>query len=194
MSEAISDNRIAIQEDELDTSWIVEQKKILTIEKSHPRESIKEITFQFFYTDLSNSLVKTISEQYLFRDNNSVIPKEDLEKIIDAKKMLNHTNYILTEYATYIVDLEPENIQSYAKTESQINFMSPAKTDLADITCSPSIFIFHSLNTVFMFFKEIVMQPAITTIQSILKKSHSQQLTKKRVKFHKEHSKTSKTK
>jgi hypothetical protein len=194
MSEAISDNRNAIQEDELDTSWIVEQKKILTIEKSHPRESIKEITFQFFYTDLSNSLVKTISEQYLFRDNNSVIPKEDLEKIIDAKKMLNHTNYILTEYATYIVDLEPENIQSYAKTESQINFMSPAKTDLADIICSPSIFIFHSLNTVFMFFKEIVMQPAITTIQSILKKSHSQQLTKKRVKFHKEHSKTSKTK
>jgi phosphoribosylamine-glycine ligase len=68
------------------------------------------------------------------------------------------------------------------------------KTDLADIVCSPSIFIFHSLNTVFMFFKEIVLQPAITTIQSILKKSHSQQLTKKRVKFHKEHSKTSKTK
>jgi hypothetical protein len=194
MSEAISDNRIAIQEDELDTSWIVEQKKILTIEKSHPRESIKEITFQFFYTDLSNSLVKTISEQYLFRDNQSVIPKEDLEKIIDAKKMLNHTNYILTEYATYIIDLEPENIQSYAKTESQINFMSLPKTDLADIVCSPSIFIFHSLNTVFMFFKEIVTQPAMTTIQSILKKSHSQQLTKKRVKFHKEHSKTSKTK
>lgn len=194
MSEAISDNRIAIQEDELDTSWIVEQKKILTIEKSHPRESIKEIMFQFFYIDLSNSLVKTMSEQYLFRDNHSVIPKEDLEIIIDIKKTLNGANYILTEYATYIVDLEPENIQSYSKTESHVNFMSPIKTDLSDIVCSPSIFIFHSLNTVFMFFKEIVINPAITTIQSILKKSHSQQLTKKRVKFHKEHSKTSKTK
>lgn len=180
--------------DDLDTSWIIEQKKILTIEKSHPRESIKEISFHFFYIDLSNSLVKTINEQYLFRDNQSVIPKEDLEKIIDAKKTINNTNYILTEYSTYVVDLEPENIQSYAKTDSQINFMSAAKTDLADIVCPPSIFIFHSLNAVFMFFKEIVMQPAMITIQSILKKSHTQQLTKKRVKFHKEHSKTSKTK
>lgn len=181
------------EDDDLDTSWIVEQKKILAIEKSHPRESIKEITFQFFYIDLSNSLVKTINEQYLFRNNNS-IPKEDLEKIIDAKKTLNFTNYNFTEYVTYIVDLEPENIQSYAKTDSQINFMSPAKTDLTDIVFSPSIFIFHSLNAVFMFFKEIDSKPSVPITQSILKKSHSQQLTKKRVKFHKEHSKTSKTK
>ena len=193
MSEAISDNRIAIQEDELDTSWIVEQKKILTIEKSYPRESIKEITFQFLYIDVSNSLVKTISEKYSFRKNDS-IPKEDLEKIIDAKKTLNSINYNFTEYATYIVDLEPENIQSYAKSDSQINFMSSAKTDLSDIVCPSSIFIFHSLNTVFMFFKEISNEPAMPVTQSILKKSHSQQLTKKRVKFHKEHSKTSKTK
>ena len=193
MSKAISDNRFAIQEDDLDTSWIVEQKKILTIEKSHPRESIKEITFQFFYIDLSNSLVKTISEQYLFRDN-SIIPKEDLEKIIDVKKTMNGTNYILTEYATCIVDLEPENIQSYAKTDSQINFMSQSKTDLSDIVCSPSIFIFHSMNSVFMFFKEIDIEPSAPITQSILKKTHSQQLTKKRVKFHKDHSKTSKTK
>lgn len=181
------------EEDDLDTSWIVEQHKILTIEKSYPRESITEITFQFFYIDLSDSLVKIISEQYLFRDNTS-IPKEDLEKIINAKKILNGANYNFTEYLTYIVDLEPENIQSYAKTDSQINFMSTVKTELADIVCPTSIFIFHSMNAIFMFFKEIVINPEITTIQSILKKSHSQQLTKKRVKFHKEHSKTSKTK
>ena len=181
------------EDDDLDTSWIVEQKKILTIEKSHPRESIKEITFQFFYIDLSNSLAKTISEQYLFR-NNSTIPKEDLEKIIDSKKTLNFTNYNFTEYVTYIVDLEPENIQSYAKTDSHINFMSPAKTDLTDIVCPPSIFIFHSLNAIFMFFKEIDIRPSVPITQSILKKSYSQQFTKKRVKFHKEHSKTSKTK
>lgn len=181
------------EEDDLDTSWIVEQKKILTIEKSHPRETIKEITFQFFYIDLSNSLVKTINEQYLFRNNNS-IPKEDLEKIINAKKILNGTNYNFTECSTYIVDLEPENIQSYAKTDSQINFMTPAKTDLADIVCPTSIFIFHSVNAVFMFFKEIDIKPSVPITQSILKKTHSQQLTKKRVKFHKDHSKTSKTK
>ena len=182
-----------MSEDELDTSWIVEQKKILTIEKSHPRESIKEIGFQFFYIDLLNSLVKTISEKYSFR-NNSTIPKEDLEKIIDAKKFFNGKKYNFTEYATYIVDLEPENIQSYSKTDAQINFMSPAKMDLTDIECPQSIFIFHSMNSVFIFFKEIAINPEITTTQSILKKSHSQQLTKKRVKFHKEHSKTSKTK
>lgn len=182
-----------MSEDDLDISWIDEHKKILTIEKGYLRESIKEITFQFFYIDLSDSLAKTISEKYLFRNNDS-IPKEDLEKIIDAKKTLNGTNYSFTEYATYIVNLEPENIQSYAKTDTQINFMSPAKTDLADIVCSPSIFIFHSLNSVFIFFKEIASKPAIKETQSILKKSHSQQLTKKRVKFHKDHSKTSKTK
>lgn len=187
-------NNMSEEEDDLDTSWIVEQKKILTIEKSHPRESIKEISFQFLYIDVSDSLVKTISEKYSFRNNNS-IPKEDLEKIIDSKKTLCGVDYNFTEYATYIVDLEPENIQSYAKSDSHINFMSPVKTDLADIICPPSIFIFHSVNAIFMFFKEIARKPVIPLTQSILKKSHSSlQLTKKRVKFHKEHSKTSKTK
>lgn len=179
---------------DLDTSWIDEQQKILSIEKSYQRESIKEIAFQFFYIDISNSISKIVNEKYTFRDNNA-ISKLDLEKIIDDKKMLNQIAYDFSEYATYIVDLEPENIQSYAKTDSQINFMSPAKTILTDINCPPSIFIFNSLNSILVFFKEIARKPVIIPLtQSILKKHLHSQLTKKRVKFHKEHSKTSKTK
>jgi hypothetical protein len=182
-----------MSDDNLDTSWIDEQHKILSIEKSYQRESIKEIAFQFFYIDVSNSVSKIVNEKYTFRDIN-IIPKEDLAKIIDDKKMLNQIAYDFSEYATYIVDLEPENIQSYAKTDSHINFMSPAKTVMTDIICPPSIFIFNSLNSILVFFKEPVKITSDPISKSILKKHSHSQLTKKRVKFHKEHSKTSKTK
>ena len=99
------------------------------------------------------------------------------------------TKYDFAEYVTFIVDLEPEHIQSYVKSnEPTVNFLSEKKTVIADIVCPQSIFIFHSLNAVIVIFKERVV-PSITVPKSIMKKNSS--ITKKMVKFY--NSKTKRT-
>ena len=178
------------EEEELDISWMDEQKRILAIDHNYQREPLESITFHFCYTN-ADTIYKVLTEKYLFRDKNSTVPLSDLEKIIQEKSKMDTIQYDFSEYATFVVDLEPENIQSYVKTEasqaSQVNFMSEKKNVIADIVCPQSIFIFHSLNAVIVIFKERVM-PSITVPKSILKKHSS--ITKKMVKFHKEHSKT----
>lgn len=181
------------EEDELDISWMDEQKRILAIDHNYQREPLESITFHFCYTN-ADTIYKVLTEKYLFRDKNSTVPLSDLEKIIQEKSKMDTIQYDFSEYATFVVDLEPENIQSYVKTEasqasqaSQVNFLSEKKNVIADIVCPQSIFIFHSLNAVIVIFKERVA-PSITVPKSILKKHSS--ITKKMVKFHKEHSKT----
>ena len=175
------------EEEELDISWMDEQKRILAIDHNYQREPLESITFHFCYTN-TETIHKVLTEKYLFRDKNSTVPLSDLEKIIQEKSKMDTIQYDFSEYATFVIDLEPENIQSYVKNDaSQVNFMSEKKNVVADIVCPQSIFIFHSLNAVIVIFKERVA-PSITVPKSILKKHSS--ITKKMVKFHKEHSKT----
>jgi hypothetical protein len=175
------------EEEELDSSWMDEQKRILAIDHNYQREPLESITFHFCYTN-AETIYKVLTEKYLFRDKNSTVPLSDLEKIIQEKSKMDTIQYDFSEYATFVVDLEPEHIQSYVKNEaSQVNFLSEKKNVVADIVCPQSIFIFHSLNAVIVIFKERVA-PSITVPKSILKKHSS--ITKKMVKFHKEHSKT----
>lgn len=172
--------------EDLDISWVDEQKRILEIDHNYQREPLESIMFHFCYSK-SDMLLKVITEKYIFRDNTSTLPLSDLTKIIEEKSKINTTHYDFIEYAVFVVDLEPENIQSYVKTDAPINFLSEKKDALADIICPQSIFIFHSMNAIVVLFKERTT-PALTVPKSIMKK-HSH-ITKKMVKFHKDHSKT----
>ena len=178
-----------MSEDDLDVSWMDELKKILDIDHNYQREPLESITFHFCYTN-AETIHKLLSEKYIFRDKNSTVPLSDLEKIIEEKSKMDFMHYEFVEYATFVVDLEPENIQSYVKSDTegqQVKFLSEKKGILADIVCPQSIFIFHSLNAVIVLFKE---PPSITVPKSILKKHSNSNITKKMVKFHKDHSKT----
>ncbi len=177
-----------MEEDDLDVSWLNDEKRILSIDHNYQREPLESILFHFCYTN-NDTIHKVLTEKYIFRDNNSTVPLCDLEKIIEEKSKMDVTKYDFAEYVTFIVDLEPEHIQSYVKSnEPTVNFMSEKKTVIADIVCPQSIFIFHSLNAVIVIFKERVV-PSITVPKSIMKKNSS--ITKKMVKFY--NSKTKRT-
>lgn len=176
------------EEEDLNISWINEQKRILAVDHNYQREPLESVLFHFCYTN-SDTIHKVVTEKYIFRDNNSTVPLSDLQKIIEEKSKMDFIQYDFAEYATFIVDLEPENIQSYIKSDTS-NFLCEKKNILTDIICPQSIFIFHSLNAVFIVFKERVL-PSITVPKSILKKNSN--ITKKMVKFHKQLSKTKRT-
>lgn len=172
---------------ELDISWIDEHKRILSVDHNYQREPLEHIMFHFCYYK-SDTIDKVITEKYIFRDKSSIVPLSDLSKIIEDKSKNNSTLYEFVEHAVFVVDLEPENIQSYVKTDVSINFLTEKKDKLADIVCPQSIFLFHSMNSIIVLFKECKSDAGPQAPKSILKKySH---LTKKMVKFHQDHSKT----
>lgn len=156
-------------------SWILEEEKLLKTERNHPREHMDTISVYSLYLNSDSSIEKIVTDTVTLDWNSEkackYIPKERVLQLIQEKKK-QPVHYIYKEAFMYLVDLEPEHIQSYVGT-------STASTDdsflvkipvVDDITIQPSIFIFHSMNAMYFIFQEI---------RSILRKGGSS--TRKRV-------------
>jgi hypothetical protein len=94
--------------------------------------------------------------------------------IIQKNKVSSSKKYKLLDVLVYHVDLEPQHIQSFSKV-SDLNDHSRSFFKVLpivdEISIPPSIFIFHSLNSVFFMYKEVENTPNkhSHTIKSILK-------------------------
>ena len=151
-------------------SWILEQERILQIQQNYSREPMENIVCCFLYVNENNSLEKitydTLSLQsYLNKENDKnnksghILPKELVLQLIQNKKIYTPTSkYIFKHSWLYLVDLEPENIQDYSKSENfhqlSSGFMRVFHT-IQDISIPSSIFIFHSLNMLYFLFEEV---------------------------------------
>ena len=93
-----------MEEEDLDVSWINDEKRMLSVDHNYQREPLETILFHFCYTN-SDTIQKVLTEKYIFRDNNSTVPLSDLEKIIEEKSKMDVTKYDFAEYVTFVVDL-----------------------------------------------------------------------------------------
>jgi len=173
-------------------SWIEREEKILQIQQNYLREPMDTIRCYFLYINLNSYIEKITSEQIAISYQNGepsngqntskigIIPKEQVLHIIQQKRLCNNnstnnntnnTKYVFKDSWMYLVDLEPENLQNYSKSE---NFQEISKQffqvlpPIEDIRIPPSIFIFHDINAVYFLFQEV---PPKETVQpkSILK-------------------------
>ena len=147
----------------LDTSWIEKEEKI---------------NLYYVYIDEHDSIQNVEKETEVLVQ--SKISKERLLQIIQTKRMVSPINggirkYKLFDILTYQVQLDPEKIFFFSKTEnlseiteySQSFFRSVPLFD--EITIVPSIFIFHEINAIYFLFKPCVSHP----LRSILKTDSS---------------------
>ena len=157
-------------------SWILEEEKLLKTEQNHPREHMDTISVYSLYLNSDSSIEKVVTDTVTLDWNTEksckYIPKERVLQLIqEKKKQSNHSSihYIYKDAFMYLVDLEPEHIQSYVGTDTDNSFIEKIPV-VDDILVPPSIFIFHSMNAVYFIFQEI---------RSILRKGGS--ITRKRV-------------
>lgn len=138
-----------MDEDEL---WLQEQEKILNIKTNYKREPLEYINLHFCYVDADNSIVNLKTEKYTFSDlsGTQMITEKELFNIIEKKKHESNIHYLFSELSLFIIDLEPENIQTIEPTKNQFLKTLPF---ISDIAIPPSIFIFHPLNSLFFLFK-----------------------------------------
>jgi hypothetical protein len=157
-------------------SWILEEEKLLRTEQNHPREHMDTISVYSLYLNGDSSIEKVVTDMVTLDWNTEkackYMSKERVLQLVQEKKRQHLPNhYIYKESFMYLVDLEPEHIQSYvsANTDTDNSFLVKIPV-VDDILVPPSIFIFHSMNAIYFIFQEI---------RSILRKGGS--ITRKRV-------------
>jgi len=164
-------------EDDLDISWILEQERLENINQNCWREPLTEIGITTIYMNQKKE-IETIEREKMDVSGISILKKEKLIQITQSKKKYTPTSkYILKETLWFHVDLEPENIQHFTEKNASFLHVFPI---LEDIALTPSIFIFHKLNTLYFFFYETILSNPISIPHSIIKPiSHNK--TKKKV-------------
>ena len=177
----INNNDDNDDDDYLDTSWIQQEKRVQDIQNNYSREPMDSISGIFIYINQNNYIDKIVREIIpLQREpvNQSTISPDSLLKIIQTKKLRTPiSKYKFTNLFTNIVDIEPEQIQSFSQIEYNqlIRYSFFKESSITDSIIIPSsIFIFHSMNTLYFFFQEIPTQKHNITLKSALKQSFLQ--------------------
>ena len=160
---------------DLDISWIQSSEKELGIDKNILREPVHQITIKTVYIShvsvgddgdngiggyqiikCSDEIVKTC-----MINNKHALTKEFLLHYIQSRKVdLNLHRYKLDSIVTYVVSIEPEEIQAYTQTEGYVELSTNAFMKkynvIEDLLFSDSIFVFHPVNCVYLFLIENV--------------------------------------
>jgi hypothetical protein len=166
---------------DLDTSWINEHERLSSVGEKYLREPMDSINLYFIYINRNLYIEKITTDKQplqLSEDKKySYLPKETLLQIIQTKKVKTQfSKYKLIDIISYLVDLDPEHIQSYSKNENLVEEeqQSPFFKTIpftSDIKVPPSIFIFHEINAVYFIFQEVELLNNRHTLKSILKNS-----------------------
>jgi len=147
---------------DIDMSWIREYSRIHSVQQIMNREEIDSIVIQTIYMNTNLEIKKIDKETLKLEDTNShnannkrCITKEQLLQIVQTKKVIEKTKYKLFDMLLFTIDLDPKDIQKYVNGEcSEIAHLKSIPI-IDDLVILPSLFIFHSLHTFFLFFTEI---------------------------------------
>ena len=165
---------ISDPEPNLDVSWIAEQQRIQNIETNYCREPVTDIQIYSLYINKNSYIEKITRKKHDIVDN--VLTRDAVLGIIQNNKRLASKKYKLMDVLVYNVDLEPQHIQTYSQTNdisaSSKSFFKVLPI-VDEIHIPHSIFIFHSLSSVFFMYKEVDTGSHNHTIKSILKPSSS---------------------
>ena len=174
----IEDNTSDLDEDSgLDTLWIHRETQIQNIQNNYSREHMEAIHGIFIYINQNNYIEKIMREMITLTEGEpgagSHITPDMLLKIIQTKKLRTPVSkYKFTSLFTHVIDIEPDKIQSFSKTNdhdlASVSFFKEAP--ITGNVCIPaSVFIFHSINNVYFFFQEVLITKHNHTLKSILK-------------------------
>jgi hypothetical protein len=148
---------------DLDTSWIDSEE----FQNNYKREPMKELLMFFVYIDKELSIEKIIKE-HVEIDVVGSISKEKLLHFIQTKRHRADGSlgkkYKLLDLLEFHIPLEPGELDGFIKEDDGSRPFSKLLPIFQSVVIDPSIFIFHDLNSLFFFFKEVE-----NPVKSILK-------------------------
>jgi len=148
-------------EEDLDTSWV----DMAEFQDNYEREPVEEIRVFFVYMDAAGALEKITKEIEGVVDGG--ISKERILHLIQSKRHLPHRGgikYRFMDLLAFHIPLEPGELGDFVKREARADFLKTLPI-FDSMVIDPSIFIFHDVNSLFFFFKEVEN----VVVKSILK-------------------------
>jgi hypothetical protein len=138
-------------EEDLDTSWA----EAAEFQDNYEREGMEEIRVFFVYMDATGALEKITKEVEGIVEGE--LSKERLLHLIQTKRHLPHrggVKYRFADLLAFHIPLEPGELGEFVKQEPRADFMKSLPI-FDSVVIDPSIFIFHDVNALFFFFKEV---------------------------------------
>lgn len=169
---------------DLDLSWTDEYNNSVDDSQNYCREPMEDIDIYFVYinrfSEIDNLRCETHPLQISSDRSCSILSNQHILHLIQSnKKSTLDSKYKLFDILVYSVPLEPENVHDFSKmNEQQLGENSKSFlrsiSAVNDIHFTPSIFVFHHLNSLFFLFKEKLLageqhNHTKKKIQSILK-------------------------
>lgn len=176
-------------DDFLDLSWTEEPNRLINSQTLYPSEPMKTIDIQIIYINSSSNIDKLKRETQVLQvieSSGSILTEDVLLRIIQNNKQFGNTRYKYEGLATYFVTLDPTNIfQHIQNPEGSFDFF--LEKNRVDTLFIPStLFIFHSINTIYLFFRELTLvikgsgvSSSAVPLTSILKKHNGIKVTKR---------------
>ena len=135
----------------MDTDWINQEQQLSNINQLCFPVKLTYITLEFIYVNRNSEVAKTVSKKLALTSSSS-LSKELLFSIIHTHKDLH---YILKDTLMFHIPIEPEVLPAFLEdTFNCSTFLKPFNSVVEDIDISPSIFIFHPVNTLFFIYHE----------------------------------------
>jgi len=170
--------------DNIDISWCDELYRTTVGGKTYEPELMNTITLKLLYANIHNEIFHTIDIDIPLKINfkESILSEECLIETIRKYRDYNDKRYKCDSIVKYVIAMDPqtviENIQDQDFTFNSEDCFSQFEIPKT-ISFPPSLFIFHSINSVYILFREMVLvNPTIQSPVSIIKK-YKNKITKR---------------
>lgn len=175
--------------DDLDLSWTNEYLRTLHGGVTYEKEPMNNMNVHIYYSNTHNEIIKhlkkkvplTINDTY---DSSSLL-EEDLISLIHIHRDFDNKKYKCDSIMKFHINSDPSLIIDHV-VDDHFQFHEKDCVEIYNIPCnihfSPSLFIFHHINSIHILFRELILVNPTHTPSSILRKKHGK-YTKKRVRI-----------
>lgn len=126
------------------------------------KKDIYFLTFYFIYIDKNNEILEVRKDIYELNEKNIILNKE-LFKIIELNEKMNNKDYYVYDILKYNDKSSTESIIRNIELENKLETIQKDE----DVDLTPNLEFFHSINSIFIIYKEI------SKLKTLKNKSHS---------------------
>jgi hypothetical protein len=141
---------------DLDTSWITEVERFQHLDTIASKELSSFLNTCILFINVNHEIVSVTRDKLVL--DGSILSNDKLIEISNQYN-IHHKDYVLNRMLFFHVPIEPQYILSFSKSDHSYDV---AKSFLHSYSVSdsikipPSVFIFHSIHTLYFLFQEEV--------------------------------------
>jgi len=148
--------------DTLDLAWTDEYFRTTEGGITYEPELMDKITIKIVYTNVENEIFHTIDKEVKLHidKNESLLHEKDLIKLIRNYRDFDNKRYKCDSIVKYFINTDPQTVIDNIE-DKDFQFKSSDCFSSFDIPktiyFTPCLFIFHSINTIYILFRELIL-------------------------------------